>query len=193
MKYLVILLLIIALYHSISFSQSKAESTKTITFQGFDFGTSKNLILSKYKKQIKAGNDGDLSFSGNVINLDCEILFSFYQNKLCAGYYLFTVKHSNQNLYINDYKKIADAITEKYGKPTRDDEDWSDELYKDDPSHYGFAVSLGHLTYFSSWHDHKGNLIYLNLSGDNYTVNLGVIYRDNIYYPQQKAEEKNDF
>ncbi|GAH71775.1 unnamed protein product, partial [marine sediment metagenome] len=84
-------------------------------------------------------------------------------------------KHSNDNLYIDDYEKLKETLTKKYGKPKFDKVTWDDDLYKDDRSHWGFAVSLGHLDYFSSW-ETSTTYISLRLNGDNYKISLVIAY-----------------
>jgi hypothetical protein len=52
---------------------------------------------------------------------------------------------------------------------------WKDDLYKDDKSEWGFAVSLGHLAYGASW-ETSATKIEIMLLGDNYEINLFLSY-----------------
>ena len=52
---------------------------------------------------------------------------------------------------------------------------WDNDLYKDDREEWGFAVSLGHLTYVTLWLLNRTE-VFLSLSGDNYDINLNLTY-----------------
>ena len=70
----------------------------------------------------------------------------------------------------------AITLTKKYGKPKMDFPGvWKNDLYKDDKSEWGFAVSLGHLAYGASW-ETSTTKIEIMLSGDNYKINLILSY-----------------
>lgn len=70
-------------------------------------------------------------------------------------------------------------LIKKYGKTILDnDQKWFNDLYKDDYQQWGFAISLGHLSYNSSWRTPKTK-IDLVLSGDNYEISLVIEYTSN--------------
>jgi hypothetical protein len=52
---------------------------------------------------------------------------------------------------------------------------WQSDLYQDDPNEWGFAVSHGDLSIFTSWED-ADSKITLGLHGDNFEVHLGIDY-----------------
>jgi len=92
--------------------------------------------------------------------------------------------HTNENLYINDYKELKEILIKKYGEPDkkklltlygRGEIYWRDDLFKDDRSEWGFAISLGDLSYSSIW-ETPTTRIALILDGDNYEINLRIIY-----------------
>jgi len=96
-------------------------------------------------------------------------------NQLVRANYLFKISHSNTNLYMQDYQEIKKLLQAKYGKPKEDEVIWLNDLYKDDPEHWGFAISMGHLRYFASW-DLPRTEITLILYGDNFKINLRLEY-----------------
>ena len=83
--------------------------------------------------------------------------------------------HTNKNFYINDYEELKEILTKKYGKPKKDEKIWDNELYKDDRSSWGLAVSVGHLAYGASWETSTTEIV-LRLSGDNYKISLILAY-----------------
>lgn len=50
-------------------------------------------------------------------------------------------------------------------------------MYKDNSEDWGFAISLGDLAMISQWFTDTTE-IGLTLSGDNYEIIFGIIYRD---------------
>ena len=133
-----------------------------------------------------------LAFKGTAGGLDCYYAYFFAEDKLVEGRYAFVETHTNKNSYIDDFKSVKASLTEKYGKPTEDDTIWRNNLYKDDPSEWGMAVSVGHLIYQAKWTaiDTK---IFLQLKGDNYKFTHVVQYTSTL--PEhldlvKKAEEK---
>ncbi len=120
--------------------------------------------------------DAILYTDKEVAGLDAAVLFQFNSDQLISGSYIIKEVHTNENAYIDDYNQLKEALISKYGEPTVDQIVWKDELYKDDPSEYGFAVSLGDLIYATSWPTQTGE-IGLVLSGDNFEISLTVLYR----------------
>ena len=66
-------------------------------------------------------------------------------------------------------------MTKKYGKPKKDESVWDNNLYKNDPSKWGYAVSKGHLHFKSVW-DTDLTLIVLHLKGDDSEINCAINY-----------------
>jgi hypothetical protein len=93
-------------------------------------------------------------------------------------------QYTNKNSYIDDYMKLKEILIDKYGEP--DDKwwlnnsdyneiVWLNDLYKDDPEHWGLAISMGYLGYQNCW-TINGTSIALKLSGNNYKIDLGIVY-----------------
>jgi len=116
-----------------------------------------------------------LGFKFRLDNLDSFVIFYFADNKLVRGRYMVTEPHTNQNAYIRDYATIKEQLIQKYGKPKEDHVTWINKLYQDEPSQYGFAVSLGHLVFNATWKT-LDTEIRASLTGDNYEINLWVEY-----------------
>ena len=85
---------------------------------------------------------------------------------------------------------MKEILTKKYGKPIEDKQYWKKDLYKNDYQDWGFAISLGHLSYFATWQTNTTD-IFLGLYGDNYKINLGVEYESiQLKVLEEKAKEK---
>jgi hypothetical protein len=93
------------------------------------------------------------------------------KNQLYAIMIIFKEKHTNKNDYINDYKDIKELFINKFGNTTvSNDMAWGNDLYKNDIQYYGLSVSMGYLSYLSTW---KFGDTEINnfLSGDNFKIN----------------------
>jgi len=120
-------------------------------------------------------NQEMIVYKDSIIQLPVELIYIFVDNKLVRTKYIFIQKHTNENDFISDYRSLNNALTNKYGEPNEEDHFWSNDLYKDSPSDWGFAISLGHHSYFTEW-DTKDTEILSALHGDNYEMNMVVEY-----------------
>ena len=175
-----------ALVGSLSVMVNAEEST--ITFRGYDWGTSKEEIM---KNEITSDmvadvdyleeDDGLLINGQSVAGLDALVLYNFTDNGL-------TEKHTNKTDYYRDYEDLVKKYTDKYGTPVIDQAQWKDDLYKDDPDDWGMAVAVGDVTFVSKWEKADGSTTGIMLKGDNYEINLAIIYQS----PDYEYKENTD-
>lgn len=134
---------------------------------------------------VEIENDTFLYYSGiNIAGKDSVCLYFFLEDKLYNSGYVFNGEHSNKNLYIDDYKGLKEMLISKYGEPdnkkllslyNRGEIYWTNDLYKDDKSNWGLAISKGDLSYISIW-ETSTTEIALVLDGDNYKIYLHIGY-----------------
>jgi hypothetical protein len=149
------------------------------------------------KSQVKATEVGPpderddvLSYSIEIAGMRCFLVYIFVEDKLVRAKYRFAAEHSNKNDYIEDYLDLKKTLEKKYGELKEDDVLWKDNLYRKDSSERGFAVSLGHLSYYSEW-DTENTAILLFLTGENYTIKLGIEYSSKVLKNlENKTREK---
>jgi hypothetical protein len=144
-------------------------------FRQTKWGMSKEEVIKSEKLDLIINQDNNLLFSTSIINKNCILFYSFKDNKLESGGYLFQVEHTNLNDYIYDYIDIKKLLVQKYNKPTIDSVNWKNNLYQDSPQDWGVAISIGHLNIQSFW-ENSNTKIMIGLSGDNFKINLGLIY-----------------
>lgn len=124
-------------------------------------------------------NDGVLMYENiEVSGKKAVLLYKFNsENELCEAGYVFKEEHTNDNLYIDDYYDVMDNLKKKYNDPELDKLIWKDNTYKDEKykDHRGLLVSNGTLQYVSSWAT-ENTSISLILSGDNYQINMSLLY-----------------
>jgi len=133
-----------------------------------------------------------LAYEKSISGVNAMIGFLFTQKKLTTGRFLFTEEHSNKNDYINDYNTIKELLIKKYGEPKDENTYWKDDLYRDKYSDWGFAISLGHLVYYSSWSTDSSDITIM-LSGENYKISHLLEYKSKQFrtLEQQEVEKKN--
>jgi len=171
---------------------------------------SKEQVKATEDKKPGIEDDASLAYKVTINGKEFACAYSFLENKLYAGGYIFIGEHTNENLYIEDYKDIKETLTKKYGKPKTDIPGlWKNDLYKDDKSQWGFAISLGHLVYGTSWETSTTRIVF-SLWGDNYNIKLALYYTskeleewvnkineekttmDNLYENMEKSMENED-
>lgn len=131
-----------------------------------------------------------LGYKTTVIGKDVFVVYFFIDNKLVRARYVLAESHTNKNDFITDYNDFKEILTKKYGKPKQDESLWRNDLYKDDYSGWGTAISLGHLIYLSSWETPDTEIKNM-LMGENYDISCIVEYRSkNLKELEKKAQEK---
>ncbi len=120
------------------------------------------------------------TYKGDAGNLACLFTYYFAENQLVEGRYIFIEKHSNKNLYIEDFNEVNNNLVEKYGKSSSSNTIWRDDLYKDDYSDWGTAISVGHLVFELKWIFIE-SMITHRLSGDNYKITHVLDYKSELH------------
>jgi hypothetical protein len=159
-------------------------------FRNVYWGMTKNQILKSESLKIEYQDDHSLIYNTSISNKNCDLHYVFSDNKLYASAYYFDINHTNKNDFINDYNDLKNLLIKKYNTPEETDTIWKDELYRDDPSQWGMAISVGHLVYYSKWETEKTEIT-LILQGENFEIKLIILYKSKEYGPQaiNKKEE----
>jgi len=174
MKKNVFILLIISCILIIFTSILSAEEIK-YDFRQTTWGMSKEQVKATEDKKPGFEDDTALGYDVMISGKDFLCNYFFVEDKLYRSIYSLSGKHTNKNLYIDDYEELKEILTKKYDKPKIDKIDWKNDLYKDDKSDWGMAISIGHLVYIATW-ETPTTIISLALYGDNYKIRLGIGY-----------------
>jgi hypothetical protein len=179
--------------------QDEPPKTNKPNFRGIPFGTKREKVLDWEDGDPFIKNDGRVAYRGETAGLSAIRVYYFTadSNKFVTADYIFREQHSNRNLYINDYKNVQSILEDIYGEPTSGrGEIWLDDLYRDEPSQYGFAVSLGDLRYRYEWKTDSLKVIHI-LRGDNYkithTASYGYIPLLKVFKKEIQEKAKSDF
>jgi len=160
-------------------SAFRAENLRTQDFRKVTWGSSPEAVKAAETGKPKHSIDRDgkslLIYTDTVSGLDCEVLYIFVSEKLVRAKYVVTATHSNKTAYLADFDTLLTGLKNKYGPPKKDDTFWKNDLYKEDPSNWGLAVAVGHLSKYTGWETSRSSII-LVLTGDNYTIDLEIEY-----------------
>ena len=169
---------------------AKGINSKEPDFRVAKWGDSKETIMTMEGKADKALINNLYLFDDYVAGMNCDVAYIFTDNKLSMAKYIFKMEHTNKNDYIKDFNKLISLMSEKYGDPNWNAPEWKNSLYKDNYEDYGFAISLGHLTYSAGWLNDKDDIT-VSLHGENYKITLLVQYVSKKYAPLKEKEDRN--
>jgi len=146
-------------------------------FDEMQWGVSKKYILEmegKPSSQERAKSRDTMRYVQKVINMDCAIDYIFAANKLSKTKFSFLNTYPEDlNAYLEDYRRVKDALIQKFGRPLEENMNWRDSSYRDDFSNWGEAVSLGHLSLDSLWQTRQTEIT-ASLGGSGEEVSLVV-------------------
>lgn len=129
-------------------------------------------------------------YKDKLLNKDVVLAYLFTDtDKLWRAAYILNEKHSNNNLYVDDYRELFSSLREKYGVPKEEKTIWSKDLYKGDSDNIGMAYAVGHVLSYAEWVI-DGTSIYIDISGDNYKINIRIMYTDEELEKEHLEEEK---
>ncbi len=158
-------------------------------FRKVRWGMSRDEVKASEPNKLEDKNDTMIAYRYKVAGMESRTVYVFTKEKLVQAGYTFVEKHSNLNIHISDYGKIKEILIQKYGLPTMDQQLWYNDLYKDYPQKWGFAVSISHLDYYSSWENETTRII-LALAGENYEVLHRVSYESKDFIHLREDEEQ---
>lgn len=132
-------------------------------------------VYDVYREETSEGIEV-LIYEDNLLGNECLLGYIFADDQLTRTKYIFTHDHSNHMGFIYDYEDLKEALTKKYGIPTKDKTFWNGEEDSDN-SHPrdGHDLFMGRLSYGSSWKTETTG-IWLYLTGQDYDIQLILEY-----------------
>lgn len=149
---------------------------KTVSFRSSHWGDTTDEVKGNEQENLSLDGKEMLIYEVDIAGLSSNLSFHFVNNQLVLGMYRITQPHADQNAYLDDYLRLSGLLQEKYGQPKSSEEFWNNDLFKDDYSRRGVAVSMGHYSLFTTW-ELKETLITLQMTGDNFEINPAILYR----------------
>lgn len=182
MKKYIIIISFLLIFASIGYTDTNYD------FRNTKWGMTINEVLISESVETVSNENNQLWYLTSVLNKECGLFYDFQNNKLNSAGYFFDIKHTNPNSYIEDYFTIQDSLISKYKEPITNKTIWKNNLYRNNQQFWGLAISIGHLTYQSTW-ETETTKIRLSLTGDNYQIQLMIKYFDKNYVPEPPATE----
>lgn len=170
--------------------KEEADAKKEFHFRKTRWGMTREEVEKAEGKKSDIEQGDLIAYNVRVMDMECLLIYTFAEDRLVRSRYSFSNPHANENLYLEDRLTALDKLKQKYGDPTEDNTYWSSNLYRDDPTRWGFALSIGDVSYYTKWQTNDTKIT-LALYGDNYEVTFGIQY-DSIELKklQEKVEQK---
>ncbi|PKP61313.1 hypothetical protein CVT91_03460 [Candidatus Atribacteria bacterium HGW-Atribacteria-1] len=148
-------------------------------FRKTNWGMSKEQVKATEDKKADYEDNFQLSYDEVTISgksgKDFPCNYYFSADKLYSSAYGLGGRHTNNNLYIDDYEELKEILTKEYGKPKTDKVIWKRDVFKDDKSYWGTAVVGGDLSCSAQW-ETPTTEINLKLFGEDWRIILIVSY-----------------
>lgn len=176
---------------------SQADTVSVVfDFRETRWGMSRKQVLSAEHDAPTIDEQGILVFSTTASTMKVKVAYVFVTDRLVRAKYMVDEHHTNKNDFLSDFDRLRNILVKKYGSPVKDNDFWKRDLYKNDPSHWGMAVSVGDYSHFVEWNTPSTSIL-LALYGDNYKVTLGVEYTSkrlgNLEKEREKEQNQADF
>lgn len=192
MKTLLFLLIIVSAASAFGQEAANSKPTPAPDFRKAYWGMGPEAVKATEENKPSREEDGAIFYDTTVAGYDALAAFIFTDQKLVRGAYVFKIVHSNDGDFIEDFRKVESALSDKYGKSKNRGPIWKDTLYKDDPEQWGMAVGAGHLVYQAFWQTETTEILE-DLSGDNFQIDLKVQYTSRALKGlEEKAKKKKD-
>ena len=169
-----------------------ARGGETYDFRKTRWGMSQAEVMASETLELKERTKDVLGYETQLFGKDVMLVYAFVKDRLVRARYFLSERHANKLLYIKDYEQFTEALEKKYGPPTLDEIDWLNPLFKDKPSHWGTAVSVGHMKMSKGW-DASTTLIVAMLVGDNYKISCFIDYNSKeLHHLENEAVQQKE-
>ena len=149
-------------------------------FRKIRWGMNQEDVTASEDLNIVEKNEELIKYKTQILNIKVDLIYLFVQNKLIGASYKLDENYLNSEHFIQTYKKFKEALEKKYGQPTRETTNWTNNRYKRVRAKWGLAVSLGQLDYVSVW-DTPLATIKCSLRRENYNVLCLIEYASTEY------------
>ena len=179
MKYIsvIIVMLLCNLSYGQDTTATKDGATGKADFRKASWGMSREQVkILETNFTNSSEKENYIAYNTQLAGIDCSLFYYFtIDNELFEGGFVFTEEHSNLNDHINDFTKLKKLLEIKYGTPTLDKQVWKNDLFKDNYSRWGIAMSAGQMAYLASWETNT-TIVRMILGGDNAEIKFTLKY-----------------
>lgn len=132
-------------------SQEDADRNLTGSVRGFIWGLPKTVILEEEKGTFLEEKDGTLIYVDFIRGIKCTIMYEFQDDKLWRGRIFIEKRYSDPQDRIEDLLIIQNDLNARFGQPVSQDFKWLDNMEKDFPEKWGWAVFRRELFITLKW------------------------------------------
>lgn len=160
-------------------------------FRTVRWGMSKEDVMAR--EGLEPDYTGNLSeldvtyigYDTKLMGKDCLLGFYFCDKGLYEARYIMTETHTADSKYISDYKEIRAALTDKYGEPLRDQENWDTSRHKEYySSDKARALNYGFLEYCTTYHNARTDIMMI-MNAEDYKIGTIIYYNSTTISPDK--------
>ncbi|MEI5584292.1 MULTISPECIES: hypothetical protein [unclassified Agromyces] len=144
-------------------------------FRNATWGMTQAQVRSLEIGHPKLDAEGMLLYEVIVASMDAEAFYQFREGELASASYQFREERTSPNRYVRDFNRLVELYTRKYGEPDGSHVEWHDDLYRDSPDNWGYAVERGDVAFFTKWSTTESG-VSIMLSGGNYEASIFAHY-----------------
>lgn len=168
---------------------TKLASNESIRFRKINWGDNIAHVKASEVDEPVFEDGNRLMYDASVGGFPVRLSFRFVNGMCCGGIYGFKQEHADRNSFIDDFETLKRLLTVKYGTPFAINDIWLNDLYRDDYSERGMALASGHHSIYALWQDDETRMM-LQITGDNYEINLYIFYTSKRLEPLDEAERE---
>ncbi|MDD5674671.1 MAG: hypothetical protein PHC61_10940 [Chitinivibrionales bacterium] len=136
--------------------------------------TRRQVEQSEANPALKSSAD-KLEYKISLLGMSCKIVYTFAGDNLIKGSYFLEQDHPDPAQYYADFTVLKDYLRQIYGTPVSDQDFWTNDIYRADRKNWGFAVSIGFLSYRVIWQGPTTKTV-LTINGGNHAINTNIDY-----------------
>jgi len=170
--------------------QEKISNVGDFDVRKVNWGMNFENVKKTENLEVQDSNPELLAYETTLSGMDMYLIYRFMNNELYNVDYMFLEEHADDGDFIFDFERLKDNLIKKYGKPSKNDRYFTDDLYEDVYEDWGMSLGRGKLSFFTTWNV-KNTEISLSLYGDNYDIKFTLSYTGEDYKDILAAEDEN--
>lgn len=151
------------------------KNDRAFDFRRVRWGMSRKEVLASEAVPPVKNDASSVEYTVQFLGYDCAVEYTFINDALTRAGFKISQPHVDPALYYKDYEDLKKYLAPMYGIAVSDKCDWKNEMYRQDRSKWGFAVSLGFLTCMSRWRNARTEIT-LTISGGNHRIATNLEY-----------------
>jgi hypothetical protein len=175
----------------------KKKDEDPFDFRKAKWGMNIQQVHESEGKQAISENNEKLVYPDTLLDLNAEVSYFFEKNRLVKAIYQLEGNNTNDPVEnINNFKKIRNALSQKYGRPDFDTSGELDMFEKDTYKNLGELIARGAQVLETRWETPRTRIKLLLKGRDIFskvTLDLGYFAKDQETRAISAEEEKNKF